>query len=300
MIKNWSTFVNESAFLKSITSLGYVELSPYPMLSSVLKKYQNNTDYMTDGVHLVWNYQNEALTNDINVAMFKTEVSNVFDIDYLKYTREPIIVSPFAFPTFTDLRVNHYLIKSNNSDVFQFGQLKDNSITDFVKTCISKCQEMNLNTFDRYCYITIDQKKVQPGQSQRDFGWHIDGLQGDEVANKELADFQFIWADQTPTKFCTQVFNVSGLDVSVHNVFNWLGKQVEDQFCYILNKNTIYLMNSYHVHTATRADVETYRKFVRLSFTLTPITSVKMTKNDTIEYNYPIHQTTGNIPRHLI
>ncbi len=59
-------------------------------------------------------------------------------------------------------------------------------------------------------------------------------------------------------------------------------------------------MNAYHVHTATTAESKLYRRFVRLSYTNTPITSIKMTVNPDIKYNYQIKVTSGNIPTNLI
>lgn len=298
MIRNFLQYINESKFLLNSDLLGYINLEDYDDIKNILVKYN---DYIINNNELVWNYSNENLTKEINELTFKQEVNNIFNLKYLKYTREPIEVSSFMFDKFSNKRVNHYMIKSNIDNDFTFGEFKnDTEIIKFIKICIDECIKLGIDWSNRWCYLTIDQLWVDAGKSQREFGWHIDGMQGDEVVKKVDADFQFIWADATPTKFCTKVFDIEGLDPSKHNVFNWLGRQTEEKYCYLLDKYKIYLMNPYHVHSATISDKVQYRRFIRLSFTKTPITSIKMTINPDIKYNYEIHKTSGNIPKHLI
>ena len=300
-LSNWLEFIKESKFLKDTTLLGYLDLKDYPNLLPFFKNYEEGKDYLLDGDNVVWDWSNEEMTFKINEMTFREETYKVFDLKYLKYTREPIEVGKFHFNNFTKSRVNHYMIKNSTDSNLTLGEF-DNSkeIKDFIDVCITECDKLDLSWKDRWCYLTIDQMLVEAGRSQREFGWHIDGMQGDEVNVKVSADFQFIWADATPTRFCTKTFNIEGLNPSKHNVFNWLGKQTEERYCYNLEKEKIYLMNSYHVHSATISEIVQYRRFVRLSFTKTPITSVKMTVNPAIKYNYMIHQTTGNIPKNLI
>jgi hypothetical protein len=300
MINKYNRFILESKFLKDVDILGYVGKKFYPGINMVLEKCDKDS-YIQDDNIILWDYNKTDTTTKINEFTFRVETENNFNLEYLKFTREPIEIDTFSFNNFVTQRVNHYMIKSNNSDNFIFGELDySDEIKSFVKKCYLQSNKLGLKTYDRYCYLTIDQKEIEPGTSQRDFGWHIDGMQGTEVIEKKPVDYQFIWADATPTKFCTQTFDISGVDISVHNIFNWLGKQVKEKLCYSLEKNKIYLMDAYHLHTATKADTKIYRKFVRLSFTNTPITSVKMTVNPDIKYNYKIHVSTGNIPSNLI
>jgi hypothetical protein len=300
MLNRYGTFILESRFLKDVIVLGYLEKKFYPEISLVLERC-NRDSFMQDDEVVIWDYNNQSTTAVINEFTFRIETENIFDLNYLKFTREPIEVSDFSISDVLKMRVNHYMIKSNSSNDYFYGELEQyDEIKSFVKICTEESQKLGLDTYDRYCYLTIDQKQVEPGTSQREFGWHIDGLQGKEVEEKKPADYQFIWCDATPTRFCTQTFDISGLDVTVHNVFKWLSKQVKEKLCYLLQKNKIYLMNAYHLHSATKAESITYRKFIRVSFTMTPITSIKMTINSDISYNYKIHVTSGDIPKQLI
>jgi hypothetical protein len=302
VIKNWTKFIKESSFLKNINYLGFIDLNVYDKyeIIKILYKY-NEDDYLLDKNTLLFNFDNSELEDELNSFIFKQETNNIFNIKYLESaTRTPIELDKFLFKDFINNRINHYMIKSNDSTDLVFGEIDSDSIKQFVNYCIEESKKLDLNWSNRYCYITIDQKDVIKDKSQREAGWHIDGMQGDEVNEKKPADFQFIWSDETPTKFCTQLFNTQKLDTSIHNVFNFLGNQVKNETCYLLEKNKIYLMNAYHLHTATLSNKNTHRKFVRVSFTNTPITSIKMTINNSINYNYKIHQTTGNIPKNLI
>jgi hypothetical protein len=300
MITKYTQFIGESRFLRGASVVGYLDKSKYPGIDGVLPGLDQSRILSSQDA-LLWDYGHEETTRAINEFAFRAETEAKFDLGYLRFTREPIEVGPFAFVDFVDVRVNHYMIKSNDSVQYVFGELgRSGGVRDFVSRCLSKADELGLDTRSRYAYLTVDQNPVEPGKTQRESGWHIDGMQGTEVPEKKPADFQFIWTDATPTRFCTQTFDVEGLDVARHNVFNWLSRQVAEQTCYSLREGTIYLMNAYHVHTATPAKERLYRRFVRLSFTNTPITSVKMTPNPDIHYNYPTGVTSGDIPKGLV
>ena len=282
-------------FLQDQNIIGIIQKGDYYNLDRI-RKSLSNIDYIEDDNFIVYKY-NEDENQILNTELFVQEVNSVFNLDFLKTTREPIEVGKFNFITFPTTRLNHYMIKSNDSDDIIFGDIKDEEIKRFVNECYSLQKKFNKD--NRYIYLTIDQNIVSPGKTLREAGWHLDGLQGDEVSVKKNADYQFIWSDSLPTKFCTQEFDIDELDLSKVNAFKFLGKQVIESRCYLLNPNTIYLMNPYHLHEASQAKTETFRKFVRLSFTQTPITSVKMTINPDMIYNYEIHKTTGNIPKYL-
>jgi len=286
---NYTNFIKESNYLKG--ALGYCDINYYPGIKKVL-----HSNYILDNNNLIYEFGNST-EDKINEYMFKSDISNIFDLNRLKFTRSPIEVDTYKFNNFEN-RYNHYMIKGPNTD-WTLGELNRVDIKLFIDKCLKELKRLNIPYDDRYCYVTIDTKQVKAGESQRDFGWHINGLQGDEVSNKKPADFQFIWSDKIPTKFCTQEFDITGLNLSKHNVFNWLGRQTLEEKCYLLEAEKIYLMNAYHVHTATKSDQDTNRNFVRVSFTNTPITSIRMSVNNDISYDYEIHKTTGAIPKHL-
>jgi hypothetical protein len=227
------------------------------------------------------------------------DVSADFDLSLLAEERTPIAVGFFEPETFPDVRVNHYLIKDNDSSEFRLGEADHPAIRGLLEMTMGATVDMRIPTSNRYCFLTIDQGAVELGDSQRETGWHIDGMQGDEVPIKQPGDLQFVWSDKLPTSFAAQSFDMTGIDPSRHNVFDWVGRQVNPMNVQNGVPNAVYALTSYHVHSATLAQAAIYRRFARLSFTHLPVTSTRMTVNPEVTYNYPYHTTTGAIPAHL-
>ena len=210
-----------------------------------------------------------------------------------------------------DIRVNHLMIKSNIQDLRDIDidinlspVIKNNQdITVFINLCIMHAKALGLDINSRYWYLTIDQGIISNEKSTlREPGWHIDGMQGKEVPIKRNGDFQFIWSNTLMTEFCKQEFNIEGLDPDKHNVFDFLSKQVKEGNIYQYKDGSVILMHCYHVHRSQMLKSSAkpiLRKFMRVSFTNTPITSKKMTINEHVTYNYPIHTTSGQIPNNL-
>lgn len=239
-------------------------------------------------------------------SKFKDDLNNIFDIKRLEQVR-PIIELGEFYPT--DLPdkiiVDNFLIKLNNSGTYILGVLECESINRIISD-IEKWAKLNdINLKERYCFITLDQGEVSPGETLRDTRrgrmpmWHLDGMQGDEVKEKQRPDIQFIWSDNLGTKFSFQKFDMNGFNPSEHHAFKWVERQLDESSTLTTEVNKIYAMNPYHVHRGIEATHNIYRKFLRISYTFTPITSVTSTLNNAIEYNYPAHSTTGKIPENL-
>ncbi len=233
------------------------------------------------------------------VAEFRAETEKVFDLSNLEKERSPIDVGEFNFETFTDKRVNHYCIKSSEGDEYIYGEIDSDEFRSFIRLTESRALEMGFDIKNRYCFVTIDQGWVEPDHTLREPGWHLDGLQGDEVPEKKAVDLQFIWSDSLPTTFTSQKFDVGGLNPSIHNVFKWIGEQIDPKQIVETQPLHIYAMNTYHAHKATGAKEKIYRRFVRVSYTFIPVTSKRMTTNPEMKYNYEYHKSTGEIPSYL-
>lgn len=230
------------------------------------------------------------------LAQFKSDVNAPFDLKRLSKERRPIDMGAWQFERFPIWRVNNYLLRSNDGTVFDYGDISEPEIREFVDYVMIKMSALGLSCEDRYCYITIDQGWIEPGKTLRQSGWHIDGMQGNEVPTKKPTDFQFIWSDCLPTRFAPQGFDTEGLDPSIHNVFSRLDRQVDPDKIMQPEASHIQLMNGYHVHEAATTTKRVYRRFIRVSFTHLPITSTSMTMNPAAAYNYPCHTTSGQIP----
>jgi len=224
------------------------------------------------------------------------ECTAIFDLSFLSKPRSPIAIQS-AHLRLSGMRVNHYMIKSNDELTLNFGEITRSDRCELEKLISPSLAAVGaFNISDRYCYLTMDCGWVNPGYTQRVPGWHIDGMQGDEVEVKVPCDYTFTWCSALPTIYSPQGFSTEGIDVSKDNIFEHLGKQVsiqQESLAYML-----YASNSYSVHKCMLAKEPVFRDFVRLSFTYVPITSVKMTINPSMNYNYPIHTTKGEfIPK---
>ena len=197
-------------------------------------------------------------------------------------------------------RLNHYLIKSPSNFHLTFCNKVNDVLIGICKKLFKMALNLHLPVYDRYVYVTYDNDPVTPNGTQREPGWHIDGMQGAEVPIKMHGCYQLIWCDILPTEFAVQTFNAAGLDPNKHNYFNHLGFQVKEDSILTLPEGHLCLMNSYMVHKAKVSKHACNRKFLRIYITHQPITSVKATLNDCITYPFIPHSTSGNIPIDLI
>lgn len=223
--------------------------------------------------------------------------NQIFSLKYINDIHYPkVLKENISFPSQVQ-RLNHYCIKLNSESHYNYGDLNSETIKK-IKEFISYIpKELNLN--DRYCYLTIDNKKVSKGFSQRDSGFHIDGFQGDEVPIKKEGDITLIWMNSLPTEYVNTIKINDNLDISKYNIFKHINENVDVTKINRLEVNTLYLINSYQVHQSQIAKHDLDRLFIRISFSKIPITSKKMSINSKMEYNYNIHSTSGQIPNNL-
>ena len=228
---------------------------------------------------------------------FDEEISSRFSLDFLEEPHKPVNYGYWSGAGLPKCRVNHYLVKPKWSDTYHYGELAGGAIERLMRLCRDT---YSIRGQCRYCYITLDSGWVDYGETQRIAGWHLDGIQGDEVHVKQNGDFQFIWCNDLPTHFSTQAFDMRGCDLSKHDVNKWIAKQIQPEYVMEIQPHTVYLMNPYYVHKGAEAYKWTYRQFLRISYTHIPVTSTKMTVNPQMEYDYEIHSTDGMIPSTLV
>lgn len=226
-------------------------------------------------------------------------LNNTFDFRRVGTVGLPLKAFEFDLKHIPSCRMNHCCVKLPGS-LKLYKDILPGQITEILKEACKYCVVCDLEFLDRYIFITVDTVMIQPGKSQRTPGWHIDGMQGDEVPVKLPIDFQFIGSNKLPTQFLNQSFDLSAFNPSEHNLFKVLESQADEKKIVETKANQFYFMTPYDVHRGQVAQEEIVdRIFVRLSFTHVPVTSKKMTLNPTIDYGYPVHSTPGEIPRYL-
>ena len=196
-------------------------------------------------------------------------------------------------------RLNHLLLKNPHDD-FVFPDFISEHVKDFVLMCYGNAIKNISDTANRFVYLTFDNKRVLKNKTQRDAGFHIDGMQGSEVPTLVNNCFQYVWCDKLPMSFAHQEFNINNLDRFKYNYFKALERQVDIQSLKKIDSGKVYFMNPYMVHRSEPSAVEQNRLFMRVYFSHLPITSTKATINPLIKYIFDYHSTTGNIPPDLL
>lgn len=222
------------------------------------------------------------------------------DLRFLERENFPVPVAELSYPDFPDeCRVLHYMVKRQRCDRIRLGEIE--FLKGHIEKSVAAAEAAGADVEQRYMFVTVDQALLGKGQTLRDPGWHIDGMQGDEVPHKLPCDFQTVWSDCMPTEYARGPFDMSGVDPSVHNVFRHLSEQVANGDVESMDAGRMYGHSSYLVHRSAEAPRDrTYRRYIRVSMSMVPVTSVKMTVNPDIGYDYEIHSTDGEIPGHLI
>lgn len=219
--------------------------------------------------------------------------------DDLEYARKPNKIGNYPIDLPRNVRVLNYLIKERNSMEIVWGDAPE-KLTGMVIRSMYFANLVGVDVFSRYIFLTIDQGWVDPFGTLRPRGFHIDGLQGNEVPTKRQGVFNTFWTNALPAEYVTHSFDLSGIDVSTHNIYAVLTQQAEESQVKQLDANGLYMGSAYWVHRSAVAKRKTYRQFVRISITHVPITNDLMTVNPDIEYDYNIHSTDGKMPEGLI
>jgi hypothetical protein len=231
---------------------------------------------------------------------FRNEVTRPFSLHRMERGREPIDYGQRELQVDPGVSTNNLLVKLRHSDELVIPAFLGESMATFIEDCVAQAKAADLPVRNRFIYVTLDSRPFKKGRTQRNPGWHTDGLQGSEVPVKQRGCFHYLWTNKLPFKISTQGFDLSGLNVTKHHVFDSLALQVYDDSVKTTEAEHLYLINCYQMHTAVPAqeDLED-RLFVRVSFSELVYTSSSMSLNPGIEYPFTPHSTTGSIPDNL-
>lgn len=231
---------------------------------------------------------------------FRDEVSRPFSLRRMARGRKPIDFGLRTLDVEPGVATNNLLVKLKHSDELVIPAFLGDSVRSFIESCVAHAKAANLPLRNRFVYVTVDSRPFKQGHTQRNPGWHTDGLQGEEVAVKQNGCYHFLWTNKLPFKISTQGFELSGLNVSKHHVFDSLALQVYEDSVEVTKAGHLYLVNCYQMHAAVPAEQDMEdRLFVRVSFSELTYTSTSMSLNPLIQYPFKPHSTSGAIPAHL-
>jgi hypothetical protein len=196
-------------------------------------------------------------------------------------------------------RCSHLPVKMPNSAEFRI----PNEYANFKEVLTRILEvEMQLNPNYRayYAYLTIDQRFVPAGHSQRVKGAHVDGIpRNRHEPHRQRIDHCYIVCDSLPTKFYVHPFpQLKCCDLLQHDFCQVFDRVKDETKTLLTTPFVIYLMNAYSVHSAIDSDVDVIRTFLRLEFSTLSYDREGNSKNPYFDYYWEPRQCFR--PSHLV
>lgn len=143
----------------------------------------------------------------------------------------------------------------------------------------------NRSVDDFYAYLTIDQKPVEAGSTQRKAGLHVDGYQGARISPKVACDRSYIVTSNTPPALYNQPFKVEDIDDSDHNIFHAFDGLAHPSSMIIPEPLQMIFMDCYTVH-GVRQGAPGPRTFFRLTYSVRQFDRLGNSHNNCFDYEW--------------
>ena len=115
-------------------------------------------------------------------------------------------------------------------------------------------------------HITIDNRNVEPGSTQRFPGFHGDDLQGGIFNSKVITAHSYIITSEPATEVCLQPFFVAHLHDTFEKVFDEFDRQARPENTVKVLGSHVYLVDPYNVHRSPVITEPVERTFLRITF----------------------------------
>lgn len=144
------------------------------------------------------------------------------------------------------------------------------------------------NSFsDYYAYLTVDQRFVPSGASQRLPGAHVDGIPRDrDNPYLQRIDHSYLVTDNLGTRFFEHPFQLDRYDLRKTNFFAVMRLLADEQLSSTTNPYEINLMNAYSVHSAMPSNQHCYRTFLRVEFSVLQFNRLGNAINPWFDYKW--------------
>lgn len=190
-----------------------------------------------------------------------------WDLSHFMAPHPPVIVGQVIDTKTFDRKVISVLnlpIKMPKSSFrvpIEFAQFQE-----IIKKIIDHEFEVNPDIENYYAYLTVDNSFVRKGRTQRDWGVHVDGIQGPRYVVKLPPEHSYSVTSVLGTIFYNQPFDLRSLDIARQNIHSELARQALVENRVYTKNHTIYFWNSYSAHEADYATEDTDRTFFRIEF----------------------------------
>lgn len=219
----------------------------------------------------------------IRQSLIVQNSNEVWNLRNFNSVRKPIVIGSFAswkkLPRILDLPIKIY-----DSEYRLPEEVR--SVQDLVQNVANFEHEINPAINKYCCYLTTDQGWVEPGETQRRKGCHVDGFQGARIQPKQMINRSYIVSDRLPTVFYPHPFKTDHLDESIHNFFLDFDRQANENLAWRSNPNEVVLSDAYMVHRSDVAKERIFRTFVRISYDTRRFDRLGNTHNPLFDYNW--------------
>jgi hypothetical protein len=168
-------------------------------------------------------------------------------------------------------------------------------IQKYVEFCCLYEKSFNPNFENLFAHITVDKKTVNPEETQRVPGFHVDGFQGSKFPTKHEIEHSYLWASDCGTEFCPQPYFIEHLDESKFMIFDEFNKQAHECNVFKCLPNNIYIFDPYMVHRSPVVKTTTERLLIRITFEYQKLLDPNDTVNPNLVFKKPLKIDIRNL-----
>ena len=155
-----------------------------------------------------------------------------------------------------------------------------------VRACADFAHAANSEIDDYYAYLTIDQKKVAKGRTQRGTEPHSDSIQGPRISPKTRVEHTFLCVDRDPPMVYEQGFDLNGYDADRYFLNPIFAEQADPEKAVCPEPYSMILMDAYTVHQAVPSTQSSDRTLFRLVYSTREFDRLGNTHNDMFDYDW--------------
>jgi hypothetical protein len=167
-------------------------------------------------------------------------------------------------------------------------------IQKYVEFCCLYEKSFNPNFENLFAHITVDKKTVNPEETQRVPGFHVDGFQGSKFPTKHEIEHSYLWTSDCGTEFCSQPYFIEHLDESKFMIFDEFNKQAHECNVFKCLPNNIYIFDPYMVHRSPVVKTTTERLLIRITFEYQKLLDPNDTVNPNLVFKKPLKMDVRN------
>lgn len=228
-----------------------------------------------------------------------------WNIEAFEEARLPVAISRLAEPELFSSRPGKQYFLFMDMPIYMPGRGWEvpDELSQFRESIVKAAEFeklVNPHVHDYYVYLTIDQRPVAPGLSQRRTGWHADSFINKETRleprnpdyKKEIeTDSVYLVYSCIPTEFCPGPFPFTGIDPdNTERVLSHFESMSKNKEVKTYPPFTLLRMGPDVVHRVgiNKADTTLFRTFLKITFSRQILNREGNGHNALFDYNWPM------------